>query len=95
MKHKFARGFFVGSLMTIGAVAGSVFAFRKIISNLLKPRLTKSTKIGAKPIVNVFRPTKAKPLIDHFYQKSNRLERLLFLLSMYGLIISRTFFDFA
>ncbi|WP_368303732.1 DUF3042 family protein, partial [Lacticaseibacillus rhamnosus] len=25
MKHKFARGFFVGSLMTIGAVAGSVF----------------------------------------------------------------------
>ena len=25
MKHKFARGFFVGTLMTLGAIAGSVF----------------------------------------------------------------------
>ena len=29
MKHKFARGFFVGTLMTLGAIAGSVFAFKK------------------------------------------------------------------
>ena len=86
MKHKFARGFFVGTLMTIGAVAGSVFAFKK---NYIEPVETKVDEI------NENRPTKAKPLIDHFYQKSNRLERLLFLLSMYGLIISRTFFDFA
>ena len=43
MKHKFARGFFVGSPMTIGAVAGSVFAFKK---NYIEPVETKVDEIN-------------------------------------------------
>ena len=39
MKHKFARGFFVGSLMTIGAV----FAFKK---NYIEPVETKVDEIN-------------------------------------------------
>ncbi|WP_407891316.1 DUF3042 family protein [Lacticaseibacillus sp. N501-2] len=29
MKHKFVKGFFLGTVMTISAVAGSVLAFKK------------------------------------------------------------------
>ncbi|KRO18555.1 DUF3042 family protein [Lacticaseibacillus saniviri] len=29
MKHKFFKGFLVGTLATVGAVVGSVFAFKK------------------------------------------------------------------
>ena len=43
MKHKFARGFFVGTLMTIGAVAGGVFAFKK---NYIEPVETKVDEIN-------------------------------------------------
>ena len=43
MKHKFARGFFVGSLMTIGAVAGSVFAFK---THYIEPVETKVDEIN-------------------------------------------------
>ena len=43
MKHKFARGFFVGTLMTLGAIAGSVFAFKK---NYIEPVETKVDEIN-------------------------------------------------
>ena len=44
MKHKFARGFFVGSLMTIGAVAGSVFAFKKNYIEPVAPKVDEITE---------------------------------------------------
>ncbi|EPC62359.1 hypothetical protein Lpp14_08211 [Lacticaseibacillus paracasei subsp. paracasei Lpp14] len=60
MKHKFARGFFVGTLMTLGAIAGSVFAFKKTISNLWKLRSMKLTITGVKLTVSVSQLIKVK-----------------------------------
>lgn len=42
MKHKFLKGFFVGTMMTIGAVAGSVLAFKK---SYIEPVETKVQEI--------------------------------------------------
>ncbi|MCI1985603.1 MAG: DUF3042 family protein [Lactobacillus sp.] len=43
MKHKFAKGFFLGTVMTISAVAGSVVAFKK---SYIEPVETKVEEIN-------------------------------------------------
>ncbi|WP_461213216.1 DUF3042 family protein [Lacticaseibacillus sp. GG6-2] len=43
MKHKFAKGFFFGTIMTVSAVAGSVLAFKK---SYIEPVETKVEEIN-------------------------------------------------
>lgn len=43
MKHKFAKGFFLGTIMTASAVAGSVLAFKK---SYIEPVETKVEEIN-------------------------------------------------
>lgn len=43
MKHKFFKGFFLGTVMTIGAVTGSVLAFKK---SYIEPVETKVEEIN-------------------------------------------------
>ncbi|KRL58318.1 DUF3042 family protein [Latilactobacillus fuchuensis] len=31
MKHKFAKGFVIGTISTVGAIAGSLLAFKKTV----------------------------------------------------------------
>ena len=33
MKHKFFKGFVIGTVSTVGAIAGSLFAFKKTVSD--------------------------------------------------------------
>ncbi|WP_390404822.1 DUF3042 family protein [Lacticaseibacillus jixiensis] len=42
MKYKFAKGFFLGSIVTVSAVAGSVLAFKK---SYIEPVETKVQEI--------------------------------------------------
>ena len=52
MKHKFFKGFVIGTVSTVGAIAGSLFAFKKTVLDHIEEEEKKSKKIVVALTVN-------------------------------------------